>query len=178
VVYLGQDVENPKKKYAIKCIPKHKITQSALMTRLFKAEVHVMSIIDHPHVMHLYEFIESQNNFYLVIRFCNDGDLAEKIKDVTRLQEAEAILLLKQIMLGFFELHKHKIMHRDFKLANIFLHEGEAVIGDFGFAKSGAEMASTRLGTPYNMAPEILLSKGNTQYTNKTDLWSIGVVYY
>lgn len=81
-------------------------------------------------------------------------------------------------MAGFMELHSLKIMHRDFKLANLFMHQGSLVIGDFGFAKAGAEIAKTRLGTPYNMAPEILFSKGHTPYTNLTDIWSIGVVYF
>ena len=70
-------------------------------------------------------------------------------------------------------------MHRDFKLANIFLKsDGTVVIGDFGFAKSGVEMTSTKLGTPLTMAPELIASSGNVSYTSKADLWSIGVVFY
>ena len=53
------------------------------------------------------------------------------------------------------------------------------MIGDFGFAKSGQDMAETKLGTPLTMAYEILTSNSeNLYYTNKADLWSIGVVYY
>jgi serine/threonine protein kinase len=65
-------------------------------------------------------------------------------------------------MSAFVELHGNLIMHRDFKNANIFLANsqdncgGRVIIGDFGLAKSGAEVATTRLGTPYNMAPELL----------------------
>jgi serine/threonine protein kinase len=51
------------------------------------------------------------------------------------------------------------------------------VIGDFGFAKQGAFQTKTRLGTPITMAPELIMSK-ETLYTNKADLWSIGVVFY
>ena len=83
-----------------------------------------------------------------------------------------------QIMNGFRELHKYKIMHRDFKLANIFLNDDQVVIGDFGFAKSGADMATTKLGTPLTMAPELLNANHNLNYTNKADLWSIGVCFY
>lgn len=82
-----------------------------------------------------------------------------------------------QIMNGFQVLHKNKIMHRDVKLANIFLQDDKVIIGDFGFAKSGVEITSTKLGTPLTMAPELLNSNGNS-YTNKADLWSIGVVFY
>lgn len=61
-------------------------------------------------------------------------------------------------MNGFQVLHKNKIMHRDFKLANIFLHDDTVIIGDFGFAKSGHDMAQTKLGTPLTMAPELHLN--------------------
>lgn len=69
-------------------------------------------------------------------------------------------------------------MHRDFKLANIFLDGKQITIGDFGFAKAGVDVATTKLGTPYNMSPEIIFSNGRTPYTSKADLWSIGVVYF
>lgn len=81
-------------------------------------------------------------------------------------------------MNGFRELHAHKIMHRDFKLANIFLNDDNLIIGDFGFAKSGADMASTKLGSPITMAPELLNAGSVVRYTNKADLWSIGVCFF
>jgi serine/threonine-protein kinase ULK/ATG1 len=68
-------------------------------------------------------------------------------------------------------------MHRDFKLANILKHEGNIKIADFGFAKllGNDNMTSTMLGSPLNMAPEIL---NGLEYTNKADIWSIGTVFY
>ena len=52
---------------------------------------------------------------------------------------------------------KYKIIHRDLKLSNIFLKNNNIVIGDFGFAKLGASFTHSRLGTPYYLAPEILM---------------------
>lgn len=52
------------------------------------------------------------------------------------------------------------------------------MIGDFGFAKSGSEMATTKLGSPITMAPELLNAGNNVSYTNKADLWSVGVCFY
>ncbi len=68
-------------------------------------------------------------------------------------------------------------MHRDFKLANILMHDGEIKIADFGFSKllTNEEFAETMLGSPLNMAPEVL---GGTHYNNKADIWSIGTVFY
>ena len=82
-----------------------------------------------------------------------------------------------QIMNGFKELYEHKIMHRDIKLANIFLDNDTIVIGDFGFAKMDSELTRTRLGTPLTMSPE-MLDEDDKAYSNKADLWSIGCVFY
>ena len=82
-------------------------------------------------------------------------------------------------MNGFQALRKHKVLHRDFKLANLFINDDMLIIGDFGFAKSGQDMAETKLGTPLTMAYEILTSNSeNSVYTSKADLWSVGIVYY
>jgi serine/threonine protein kinase len=82
-----------------------------------------------------------------------------------------------QILNAFQTLVNHKIMHRDFKLANILLHEGNIKIADFGFAKlmAGEDYTSTMLGSPLNMAPEVL---GNSKYNTKADIWSIGACIY
>lgn len=128
-----------------------------MLKKLLKTEVAVMNNINHPNIMHLFEFLESSNNYYLIMQYCNNGDLEgylAKQKD-RLLQEEQAIYFLKQIMNGFQVLHKNKIMHRDFKLANIFLNDDTVIIGDFGFAKSGHDMAQTKLGTPLTMAPEL-----------------------
>lgn len=137
----------------------------------------VMSKLNHPNIMHLYEFMETAHNYYLVIQFCNNGDLESYLKKMGRLSEEEGVYFLMQIMNGFQVLHKNKIMHRDVKLANIFLQDDKVVIGDFGFAKQGVDVTRTKLGTPITMAPELLTSNGNA-YTSKADLWSIGVCFY
>jgi serine/threonine protein kinase len=178
VVYKAQNTKN-EEIYAMKSITKQSVNSSPQLKALFDTEVKIMSNIRHPNIMHLYELLETTNNYYLVLDYCCSGDLENYVKKHEGLGEAEAVYLLMQIMNGFKELHKHKIMHRDFKLANIFMNEDRCVIGDFGFAKSGADMTLTYLGSPITMAPEILLQKGkNVPYTNKADLWSIGVCFY
>merc|ERR1712137_747123 len=105
--------------YAIKCIQKAKLEKNSILSRLFQTEMAVMSKINHPNVMHLYEFMETQNNYYLVIQYCNNGDLESYMKKMGRLSEQDAVYFLMQIVNGFQVLHKNKIMHRDVKLANI-----------------------------------------------------------
>ena len=159
--------------FAIKSITKQSVMSSPKLKELFDTEVKIMASIKHPNIMHLYELLETNNNYYLVLDYCRSGDMESYVKKHKGLGEEESVYLLMQVMNGFKELHKNKIMHRDFKLANIFLDDDRAVIGDFGFAKSGTEMAQTKLGSPITMAPEILLNKGGRlAYTNKADLWS------
>jgi serine/threonine protein kinase len=79
---------------------------------------------------------------------------------------------------AFQVLNKYNIMHRDMKPDNIFFHNGVIKLGDFGFCKnlnSADEMTKTMLGSPIYMAPEVL--KGEI-YSNKADIWSLGVVLY
>jgi serine/threonine protein kinase len=175
-VYKAQALNENNKIYALKCVEKDKLN-SKIIKELFQTEISIMSEINHPNILHLYEFMETKNNYYLVITYCNNGDLEAYLKNTGRLSESEAIYFLMQIMNGFRELHKHKIMHRDVKLANIFLNDNTVVIGDFGFAKKGQCIAFTLLGTPITMAPELLNSSGEG-YSNKSDLWSIGICFY
>lgn len=79
---------------------------------------------------------------------------------------------------AFKTLIKHKIMHRDFKLANILIHDGEIKIADFGFSKllgNNEDFTETMLGSPLNMAPEVL---GGKKYDAKADIWSLGTCFY
>lgn len=129
-----------------------------------------MSEIDHPNIMHLFDFLESGSSYYLVMQYCNRGDLESYLSKQARnyFTEKEAIYYLKQIMNGFQVLRKNRVMHRDFKLANIFLNDETLVIGDFGFARAGFEMAQTNLGTPLTKAPE--LNQGNVEAIDQDKL--------
>lgn len=154
------------------------IISNPVLKRLLNTEVSIMNKIDHPNVMHLFDYLETDNNYYLIIKYCNKGDLCTFFKKykIRFLKESEAIKVMKQIMNGFVELRKYNVMHRDLKLSNLFLNDETVVVGDFGFAKTGKEMTGTTLGTPLSMAPEMI--KGESKYNSKTDLWSIGVIFY
>lgn len=167
--------------YAVKVMDVIKVDSNPILKKLLKSEVSIMHDINHPNILHLFEFLKSKENYYLVIQFCNQGDMEQHMrnKGIKFFEEKAAVLLLKQIMNGFAELRSRKILHRDFKLANIFLHNDQVIIGDFGFAKSGVEVTSTKLGSPLTMAPELLfVNDEESTYNSKADLWSIGVVFY
>jgi serine/threonine protein kinase len=120
--------------------------------------------------------LKTNNNFYFVYEFCNGGTLEKLLKQEKKLPEAKAMQYFKQLVEAFKVLNKHNIMHRDLKPDNILFHNGVLKLGDFGFCKSPEkDMASTMLGSPIYMAPEVL--KGEI-YTSKADIWSLGVVLF
>ena len=90
-----------------------------------------------------------------MMEYCNEGDMLAKVRKQKKLSEEDVIKYFCQILNAFQALTKHKIMHRDFKLANILLHNGSIKIADFGFAKllSTEDYTTTMLGSPLNMAP-------------------------
>jgi len=163
--------------FAIKAVDKKNLNHPKLI-ELFQTEITIMKKISHPNILKCFESFEDQNCHYLVLQYCNGGDLNEYLLKHKKLNETEAIYFLKQIMNGFAELLKHKIMHRDFKPDNVYLHNDKLIIGDFGFAKSGADLTTTLVGTPITTAPEIQSSSGQEKYTNKIDIWSIGCTVY
>ena len=175
--------------YALKKIPIKRISPSGILERLFRTEVAIMHEIDHPNILHLHEFLETSKNYYLVFDYCDHGDLGNYLKsrNLKYLPEIDAIRFLQQIANGFQELRKRKILHRDFKLENIFVHGDRIIIGDFGVAKMGSEISSSYLGTPITMAYEILhtnteeepyYNRKGFSYNSLADLWSVAVVYY
>lgn len=83
-----------------------------------------MNKVDNKNVVKVHDIYNSINNYYVIIDYCSKGDLYQYIlQKGGHLSEAEAVYFLQQIMNGFKGLHEHNIMHRDLKLANIFLNE-------------------------------------------------------
>lgn len=179
-VYLARH-RSSNRLFAIKQQARNQIDPNRKLKQLFDSELEILQKIDHPNLLKFYEMLKTANSYYLVLEYCKHGDLEQSIKKTYpdgKVPEAVAVKYLAQIVNGFRELTRKKIMHRDFKLANIFLDDDRVVIGDFGFAKEGFEENTTYLGTKLTMAPELLNAGTNCRYTNKADLWSVGVTYY
>lgn len=166
--------------FAAKCIPKKEILLTPQNLQLFQIELTLMKEIDHPNILHLYEFLESEENFYLIITYCNRGTLKDLLdkQSTKKFSEADSIGFIKQIINGFMELRKYKILHRNIKLENIFINNNRLIIGNFGLVKREIDVSEPEQRMPTTMAYELLTAKSNELLDSKADIWSIGVIYY
>lgn len=141
-----------------------------------------MEKIQNENVIKLLDHIETKEKHYLVMDYCNQGDLDSYIKSLKAqnkkpLSEEMAKNFLKQLLNGFKGLHELFVIHRDLKLKNILVNDGILKIADFGLSKVG-ELGVTHVGTPYTKAPEVFKGRGRIRYNNKADIWSLGVIFY
>ena len=131
-------------------------------------------------VKHLDDFYED-NNFLIVMEFCENGDLGKAIiaQNGKPFSEKTVKIWFQQLCSPLEYLQRNKIIHRDLKPANVFLtKELEIKIGDFGLAKNlerTSNMALTHCGTPLYMAVEVL---NGQPYNHKADVWSLGCILY
>ncbi|KAF7652983.1 hypothetical protein LDENG_00089090, partial [Lucifuga dentata] len=146
-----------------------------------RKEVAVLANMSHPNIVQYKESFEEGGCLYIVMDYCEGGDLFKKINTQKGVLFSEQQILdwFVQICLALKHVHDRKILHRDIKSQNIFLtKDGTVQLGDFGIARvlnSTVELARTCIGTPYYLSPEICENK---PYNNKSDIWALGCVLY
>lgn len=154
----------------------------------FMLEINILSKMDHPSIIKLFEVFEDKRYVYLVMEACEGGELFDKIIDKlqndTIFTEREAAKLFKQVISAVCYCHKEGICHRDLKPENLLLlnkkDDSPIKVIDFGLSnifkdKTGTETKMTsKVGTAYYVSPEVL--SGN--YDEKCDIWSAGVILY
>jgi len=141
-----------------------------------------MKVLDHPNIVRLYETFEDARNVYLVLELCTGGELFDRIVADGKFSEKAAACCVQQMLLSVNYMHRNFIMHRDLKPENWLLATDKTILEtdlkliDFGLSKrfSPGEFASTKAGTPYYVAPEVLEGR----YAERSDVWSIGVIMY
>lgn len=167
--------------FAIKQVQLDESDSKAIQNTL--NEVRILCSVSHPNVVGYKEaFMRSPKEIWIVMEFARGGDLSSRIEQAkmtsTAIAEGQIWSWLIQILLGLRALHDLKIMHRDIKPANIFLSERgkEAKIGDLNVAKvGGQDLASTQVGTPLYLAPEIWTYE---PYSSKCDIFSLGCLIH
>ncbi|XP_058055572.1 uncharacterized protein LOC131206982 [Anopheles bellator] len=176
-VQLGINKETGQE-VAIKTIKKSKIETEADLIRI-RREVQIMSSVQHPNIIHIYEVFENREKMVLVMEFAAGGELYDYLSERKVLAEEEARRIFRQVSTAIYYCHKHKICHRDLKLENILLDEnGNAKIADFGLSNVFDEqrLLATFCGSPLYASPEIV--KGTPYQGPEVDCWSLGVLLY
>jgi calcium/calmodulin-dependent protein kinase I len=157
------------------------VSKSTLKTDIKKLyrEVEIMSSLRHDNIIRLLEVFESQLEIHLIMDLVKGGELFDKIIQRGQYSEADAAVLVAQILSAVAYMHAHGVCHRDLKPENLLCAEDEELyirIADFGLSKAyGGEDMVTICGTPDYVAPEVLDCK---PYTEAVDMWSVGVITY
>nr|XP_022294500.1 CBL-interacting protein kinase 31-like [Crassostrea virginica] len=159
---------------AVKVVPKKSILQKEKVRRRFWRELQALKRMDHPSIVCLKEWMETERNFYLVLTYINGETLRQYLNNVKRLSENEARRYVNQMTSAIHYMHKQNIMHRDIKLENAVLQSGGRVfIVDFGLSVDVSNLENPKLcGSPTYMAPEILIKQN---VTVAADIWSLGI---
>lgn len=149
-------------------------------------EIEIMKQLDHPSVVKLLDFYNTENILYIVVEFISGGELFDKIVQNGKYPEQKARVLVKNILEAVQYLHKKSIVHRDLKPENILLQnkhsDTDIKIVDFGVAREIDTGCKTVIGSLSYIAPEVLQRKdtvkGTGSYGESADMWSVGVITY
>uniref|UniRef100_A0A915DZD9 Protein kinase domain-containing protein n=1 Tax=Ditylenchus dipsaci TaxID=166011 RepID=A0A915DZD9_9BILA len=175
VVKVGHRIT--KTEVAIKIVDKRRL-DSENLAKIYR-EIQVLKHIKHPHIIKLYQVMESSNMLYLVTEFAKNGEIFDLISKQRRLSEENAREKFWQIISAVDYLHNFNIVHRDLKAENLLLDSNWQIkLADFGFSNffNRDETLNTFCGSPPYAAPEVF--EGKRYAGPEIDIWSLGVVLY
>jgi serine/threonine protein kinase len=178
-VYLAHDLALDRK-VAIKVLAPALWAMGEGMVERFKREARTAAGLSHPHIIPIFAVKESERVLYFVMKYVHGRPLDAVIRDVGPLPVAMVQTIIAQVGDALGYAHRHGIIHRDVKSANIMLDEdGWAVVTDFGIAKvvqaEGLTVPGVTVGTPTYMSPEQCATE---EVTGASDQYSLGVVAY
>ncbi|XVF58324.1 hypothetical protein PTKIN_Ptkin07bG0057000 [Pterospermum kingtungense] len=165
-------------KVAIKILNRRKIKDMEMEEKV-RREIKIMRLFMHPHIIRLYEVIETPTDIFLVMEYMESGELFDYIGVNGRLHEDEARNFFQQIISGVEYCHRHMVVHRDLKPENLLLDSKCNVkIADFGFSSimRDGHFLKTSCGSLNYAAPEII--SGKLYAGPEVDVWSCGVILY
>ena len=168
------------KKVAIKIMSKQDMDLDDL--ELVRTEIEILKICQHPNIIHLDEVFENVDYFYIIMEYCEGGDLFSYLeKRNFILPEDKACRIIYKMCTALFYIHSYGIIHRDIKPENVLMtstdDNADIRILDFGLSKilGPNEYCNEPYGTLSYVAPEVLLEK---PYNKAVDMWSLGVTTY
>mmetsp|Transcript_6744 Transcript_6744/g.18099 ORF Transcript_6744/g.18099 Transcript_6744/m.18099 type:complete len:464 (+) Transcript_6744:258-1649(+) len=166
------------KKVAVKILNRQKIKMLDMEEKV-RREIRILKLFLHPHIIGLYEVIDTPSDVFVVTEYSSGGELFDYIVDRGRLTEDEARKFFQQIVSGVEYCHCHNVAHRDLKPENLLLDEqGNVKIADFGLSNmmNDGFFLKTSCGSPNYAAPEVI--SGKLYAGPEVDVWSCGVILY
>lgn len=169
--------EITKSKVAVKIVDKTCIDEENLL-KIYR-EIDILKKMKHPHIIKLYQVMESETKLFLVTEYAGAGEVFEYLRKNSRMNENEARRVFKQMLSAVAYCHSMGVVHRDLKAENVlFTEDMDIKLVDFGFSNYANEdtLLQTWCGSPPYAAPELFL--GEKYCGQKSDVWSLGVVLY
>jgi serine/threonine protein kinase/tetratricopeptide (TPR) repeat protein len=179
-VYLARDLKHGRP-VALKVL--HPELAASLGSERFLREIQIAARLQHPHILPLYDSGQAGELLYYVMPFVEGESLRDRLTREKQLPIEDAVKVGRDIAAALDYAHRHGVVHRDIKPENVMLHEGEAIVTDFGIAKAvsaagGESLTQTGMavGTPAYMSPE--QASGEREPDGRSDIYSLGCVVY
>ncbi|MBA2291773.1 MAG: protein kinase [Gemmatimonadales bacterium] len=180
-VYLAEDIKH-ERKVAIKVLRPE--LAAVIGAERFLREIKTIATLQHPHILGLIDSGEVNGTAFYVMPFVEGESLRDRLDREKQLPVGDAVRLATEVAGALDYAHRHGVIHRDIKPENILLHDGSALVADFGIALAvssaggGSRMTETgmSLGTPHYMSPEQAM--GEREITARSDVYALGVMTY
>ena len=177
VVKLGID-KKTNEKVAIKILEKRKMTNKKDIIRV-EREIDILKSIEHINVIKVYKILQDPDKIYIIMEYCENGELFKRIIDKKKLPEEECSFFYFQLINGLEYLHSKDIIHRDLKPENLLLTKYDTLkIIDFGLSNYNTydNLLSTPCGSPCYASPEMITGEKYNGFM--LDIWSSGIILY
>jgi serine/threonine-protein kinase len=179
-VYLAHDLRH-QRRVAVKVMRPE--LAAVIGAERFLAEIQTTANLQHPHILPLFDSGESDGFLFYVMPFVEGESLRDRLRREKQLAVGDAVRIATDVASALDYAHRHEIIHRDIKPENILLHDGRALVADFGIALAASKAGGSRmtetgmsLGTPHYMSPEQAM--GEREITARSDIYALGAVLY
>jgi len=179
-VYLAQDLKHDRR-VAVKVLRPE--LAAVIGAERFLSEIKTTANLQHPHILPLFDSGAADGFLYYVMPYVQGETVRDRLNREKQLPVQDAVRIATEVASALDYAHRHNVIHRDIKPENILLHDGSALVADFGIALAASKASGTRitetgmsLGTPHYMSPEQAM--GEREITSRSDVYALGCVLY